>query len=34
MTRDFGGRPIYGTVEEFDRWMADENAGLSLNPNW
>jgi hypothetical protein len=34
MIGDFGGRPIYGTVEEFDLWMVDENAGLSLNPNW
>ncbi|MGI5157556.1 hypothetical protein [Microbispora sp. CA-102843] len=34
LTRDFGGTPVCGTVEEFDQWMADESRVLSLNPNW
>ncbi|MFZ3499115.1 hypothetical protein ACODT5_38895 [Streptomyces sp. 5.8] len=34
LTRQFGGQPVYGTQEEFDAWMLDESAPLTLDPNW
>ncbi|GGY42228.1 hypothetical protein [Streptomyces tanashiensis] len=34
LTRRFGGRPVYGTQQEFDAWMLDESATLVLDPNW
>ncbi|WP_239331804.1 hypothetical protein [Frankia sp. CiP3] len=34
VTRAFGGQPIFTTMDEFDRWMADRDAVLSLDPNW
>ncbi|MEU6165988.1 hypothetical protein [Streptomyces tanashiensis] len=34
LTRRFGGRPVYGTQQEFDAWMLDESATLVLDPHW
>ncbi|WP_322763316.1 hypothetical protein [Frankia sp. Cr2] len=34
VTRAFGGQPIFTTMDEFDRWMADGDAVLTLDPNW
>ncbi|WP_274563562.1 hypothetical protein [Streptomyces spiramyceticus] len=34
VTRAFGGQPIYGTVNDFDAWMTDRAATLTLDPNW
>ncbi len=34
MICDFGGQPVWSTVDEFARWMADEEVSLTLNPNW
>lgn len=34
VARCFNGRPLFMTVEEFDAWMADPTASLTLNPNW
>ena len=33
LTRTFGGQPLFCTVDEFDRWMADHDIVLVLNPN-
>ncbi|WP_432492586.1 hypothetical protein [Kineococcus auxinigenes] len=34
VTRCFSGRPLFVTVEEFDAWMADPLASLTMDPNW
>ncbi|WP_439681760.1 hypothetical protein [Embleya sp. MST-111070] len=34
LTGAVGGRPIFVTRTEFDRWMADEDTVLVLDPNW
>ena len=28
------GHPLFSTIDEFDRWMADLDALLTLKPNW
>jgi hypothetical protein len=33
-TRTHGSQPIFTTIDEFDRWMADHDAPLTLDPNW
>ncbi|MGW2955727.1 hypothetical protein, partial [Streptomyces eurythermus] len=33
-TGTVGGRPVFATQAEFDRWMADEDTVLRLDPNW
>ncbi|WEH34734.1 hypothetical protein PZB75_16075 [Streptomyces sp. AM 4-1-1] len=34
LTCAVGGQPVFVTQTEFDRWMADEDAVLNLDPNW
>ncbi|MFE6869556.1 hypothetical protein ACFVFS_23750 [Kitasatospora sp. NPDC057692] len=34
LTGEVGGRPVFTTQADFDRWMADDEAVLRLNPNW
>ncbi|CAL9281276.1 hypothetical protein [Streptomyces sp. SudanB182_2057] len=34
LTGTVGGRPVFTTQAEFDRWMADEDTVLRLDPNW
>lgn len=34
LTGTVGGRPVFATQAEFDRWMADEDTVLRLDPNW
>jgi hypothetical protein len=34
VARCFNGQPLFVTVDEFDAWMADPSAPLTLNPNW
>ncbi|WP_456598798.1 hypothetical protein [Blastococcus sp. SYSU DS0616] len=34
VTRQFAGKPVFGTMAEFDAWMRDPLATLTLDPNW
>ncbi|MCX5391529.1 hypothetical protein [Streptomyces sp. NBC_00094] len=34
LTAAEAGRPVFLTPEEFDAWMASEDAPLVLDPNW
>ncbi|MCI2238008.1 hypothetical protein MO973_38120 [Paenibacillus sp. TRM 82003] len=34
VARCFSGQPLFVTVDEFDAWMADPVASLTMNPNW
>ncbi|UOY03723.1 hypothetical protein [Blastococcus sp. PRF04-17] len=34
VTRQFAGQPVFCTMAEFDAWMRDPFATLTLDPNW
>ncbi|MCU1483163.1 MAG: hypothetical protein JWQ19_3949 [Subtercola sp.] len=34
VTRQFAGHPVFCTMAEFDAWMRDPFATLTLDPNW
>ncbi|MCK9893608.1 hypothetical protein [Frankia sp. AgB32] len=34
LTTNFAAKPSMSTVDEFDQWMADRTATLTLDPNW